>query len=131
VDKARAPLAWNELNIEETSKDRGTRMKINEPDTPYNYDYVSSSSDDENEENGTTLPKPAPKEENVVSTNWEAINTKLETAQKKQDSGVDLVAIPIDESVLLVEPLLIAKKKKTNSCKKGRPITTKERSGKN
>lgn len=31
----RPGLAWNEPNLEETSKDRGTRQKIEEVETPY------------------------------------------------------------------------------------------------
>jgi len=93
VHKPRSGLLWDELNIEETSKERGTRMKIDEPDTPYNYDYVSSSSEEED----NPQPKPVQQADNVVSSNWDTINSKLETAQKKQDHGLDLVAGVVED----------------------------------
>jgi len=42
-------LIWDEENLEETSKDKGTRMKIDEVETPYHYpgDYSVSGSDSE------------------------------------------------------------------------------------
>lgn len=41
-------VTWDEPTIAEHDKERGTRMKINEPNTPYNADRGAFSSDDEN-----------------------------------------------------------------------------------
>eukprot|EP00611_Tribonema_gayanum_P007137 TRINITY_DN1649_c0_g2_i1.p2 TRINITY_DN1649_c0_g2~~TRINITY_DN1649_c0_g2_i1.p2 ORF type:complete len:248 (+),score=92.84 TRINITY_DN1649_c0_g2_i1:104-745(+) len=38
-------IRWDEATIEEHDKLRGTRQKINEPDTPYNFDSQSDISD--------------------------------------------------------------------------------------
>eukprot|EP01125_Pyxidicula_operculata_P010476 TRINITY_DN3446_c0_g1_i1.p1 TRINITY_DN3446_c0_g1~~TRINITY_DN3446_c0_g1_i1.p1 ORF type:complete len:100 (-),score=26.32 TRINITY_DN3446_c0_g1_i1:158-424(-) len=43
-------LVWNEENLEETGKDRGTRMKIDLPETPYIYPGDYSVSDSESHE---------------------------------------------------------------------------------
>lgn len=40
-------VTWDEPTIAEHDKERGTRMKINEPNTPYNADKGTFSSDDE------------------------------------------------------------------------------------
>jgi len=112
VHKPRSGLLWDELNIEETSKERGTRMKIDEPDTPYNYDYVSSSSEEEDPQ-----PKPVQQAENVVSSNWDAINNKLETAQKKQEHGLDLVA-GVEEEKKKKEDFMQKRKAHYNEGKK-------------
>eukprot|EP00937_MAST-01D_sp_MAST-1D-sp2_P004778 g4778.t1 len=46
-DGARPRLTWDEETIAEHDKDRGTRMKIDEPDTPYEppYDFHSEQED--------------------------------------------------------------------------------------
>ena len=36
--KTKAGISWDEETIAEHDKLRGTRMKIEEPDTPYNYE---------------------------------------------------------------------------------------------
>jgi hypothetical protein len=38
----RQNIAWDEGNLVETSVGRGTRMKIDEPDTPYAYPGTQS-----------------------------------------------------------------------------------------
>jgi protein phosphatase inhibitor 2 len=44
--KAKGGLKWDEAKIEEHDKLRGTRMKIEEPNTPYHHDYESGSETD-------------------------------------------------------------------------------------
>ena len=44
--KAKGGLTWDEAKIEEHNKLRGTRMKIEEPNTPYNHSYDSGSETD-------------------------------------------------------------------------------------
>ena len=41
-----AHLKWDEEKIKEHDKERGTRMKIDEPDTPYHHNYDSGSETD-------------------------------------------------------------------------------------
>lgn len=44
--KPKINLTWDEAMIEEHDKLRGTRMKIEEPNTPYNHSYDSGSETD-------------------------------------------------------------------------------------
>ena len=39
-------ITWDEETIAEHDKLRGTRMKIDEPDTPYNYEYAGTQEGD-------------------------------------------------------------------------------------
>jgi protein phosphatase inhibitor 2 len=44
--KKKGGLKWDEAKIEEHDKLRGTRMKIEEPNTPFNHNYDSGSETD-------------------------------------------------------------------------------------
>jgi protein phosphatase inhibitor 2 len=50
--KRRPKIKWDEEVIKEHDKLRGTRGKIDEPDTPFNHDFVDS--DDDKEQQGTS-----------------------------------------------------------------------------
>jgi len=77
-NEGKKTLLWDEANLEETSKGRGTRQKINEPDTPYHYpgDFSISESGEEESED---------------SLKWDQLQTKLEAEKQKQEQGIDLV----------------------------------------
>jgi len=123
-------LVWDEGNLEETSKDRGTRMKIDEPDTPYHYDYSIS---DESEEDDK--PVSASKEPNlpahttasVVSEKWQELSSKLETAQKMQEQGIELVVNPEEEENRKKQDFLARRKAHYNEGKKWRETKNKQK----
>mgnify|MGYP000397718624 CR=1 FL=1 len=48
----RMKITWDEETIQEHDKLRGTRMKIDEPDTPYNGEYVPSDDEDDTSASG-------------------------------------------------------------------------------
>jgi len=82
-------LVWDEANLEETSKERGTRQKIDEPDTPYHHpgDY-SVSSDSERQEEWSEDSK----DESITKHSvWDQLQLKLEEEKKLQDEGNELV----------------------------------------
>eukprot|EP01128_Nolandella_sp_AFSM9_P005271 TRINITY_DN2516_c0_g1_i1.p1 TRINITY_DN2516_c0_g1~~TRINITY_DN2516_c0_g1_i1.p1 ORF type:complete len:201 (-),score=60.50 TRINITY_DN2516_c0_g1_i1:167-769(-) len=89
-EKAKVPLVWDESNLVETSVGRGTRMKIEEADTPYLYpgDYsVEQSEDSDSSEDGEgTSAAQGPPE-----LDWGALASKLEVEKRKQENGIPLV----------------------------------------
>ena len=60
----RTKIKWDEETIKEHDKLRGTRMKIDEPDTPFNADY--NPSEDEEETAGTGKAEVLPEKRTVV-----------------------------------------------------------------
>uniref|UniRef100_A0A6B2LNZ0 Protein phosphatase inhibitor 2 n=1 Tax=Arcella intermedia TaxID=1963864 RepID=A0A6B2LNZ0_9EUKA len=69
-------IVWDESNLIETSKERGTRQKIDEPDTPYHYpgDYsVSESGEEVSHEEHDAF--------------WDQINSKLLVEKQKHEEG--------------------------------------------
>jgi len=82
--KPKKAIVWDEDNLEETSKDRGTRMKIDHPETPYIHpgDYSVSESDEEEEKKKDKAPAVGEQEK---------LHEKLAAAQKKQEAGVPIV----------------------------------------
>eukprot|EP00980_Cylindrotheca_fusiformis_P022792 scaffold9765_cov54-Cylindrotheca_fusiformis.AAC.2 len=74
--KATASLKWDEEKIKEHDLLRGTRMKIDEPDTPYNYD--SGSEDGSHVSNNNRHPEP--------EISWDKLQHKLDAAAAVQDA---------------------------------------------
>mmetsp|Transcript_3833 Transcript_3833/g.5055 ORF Transcript_3833/g.5055 Transcript_3833/m.5055 type:complete len:201 (-) Transcript_3833:45-647(-) len=70
-EKRERHLKWDEHAIEEHDKLRGTRMKIDEPNTPYaNYDSGAESDDSRR----TKSPN-----QNRVTLSWDVLQTKLDS----------------------------------------------------
>mmetsp|Transcript_5553 Transcript_5553/g.8492 ORF Transcript_5553/g.8492 Transcript_5553/m.8492 type:complete len:226 (+) Transcript_5553:341-1018(+) len=70
--KCKKGLKWDEKAIHEHDQLRGTRMKIDEPNTPYNYD---SHSDLESDDNNNNRPKTPERERPPL--NFDALQNKL------------------------------------------------------
>mmetsp|Transcript_14185 Transcript_14185/g.19942 ORF Transcript_14185/g.19942 Transcript_14185/m.19942 type:complete len:198 (-) Transcript_14185:140-733(-) len=67
--KSKKGLKWDEEAIHEHDQLRGTRMKIDEPNTPYNYDSHSDLESDDN--------RPKTPERERQTLNFNALNNKL------------------------------------------------------
>lgn len=109
-------LVWDEHNLEETSRERGTRMKIDEVETPYAWpgDYSidpsdSEQSDDDDAENddddikGEEIKESKESNESKViarapthggGVEVDELAARLTSVKRKQDAGVDLASHP-------------------------------------
>lgn len=75
-------LKWDEVAITEHDKLRGTRMKIDEPDTPYTHYDSGQESDDSS---GKQLQKsPVSQAKNALS--WDALQNRLDSVAAVQDA---------------------------------------------
>jgi len=117
-------VTWDEEVIEEHNKLRGTRMKIDEPDTPFEHgDGVEAASDDEEDvavqgelevgvqvgNNGIEAKvaaaaeqKPTPSQTASLSDQWASLEGKLEAAASEADAGtlkVGAVKVAQEEGV--------------------------------
>ena len=75
-------LKWDEVAITEHDKLRGTRMKIEEPNTPYTHYDSGQESDDSS---GKQLQKsPVSQSKNALS--WDALQNRLDSLAAVQDA---------------------------------------------
>ena len=65
--RRRVKITWDEETIKEHDKLRGTRMKIDEPDTPFNGAYVPSDDDEDADNKDTTKTTSSPAKQMHVS----------------------------------------------------------------
>jgi len=84
MSRKKKALTWDEHAIEEHDLLRGTRMKIDEPNTPYSY--YEQHSDDE------SAKTPPPREDgddpnnpNNLAMNWDRLETKLDAVAAARD----------------------------------------------
>jgi protein phosphatase inhibitor 2 len=93
---------WDEENLVETSIGRGTRMKIDQPDTPYAYpgDYSSYSEDDHSiDQEGDARKFESEKNKNLNRSEKKEVKIgdsselfdKLQAQQKHQEEGNTLI----------------------------------------
>ena len=127
---SRPRLTWDEETIAEHDKDRGTRMKIDEPDTPYEkpYDY------DKEEEDGTLPEDVSPTGQGLAAaaaageykvaegaggggaesaapnTLFAALTSKLEGVREKQESMPTAAAAAVDAEDGIVAQRALEKK---------------------
>jgi protein phosphatase inhibitor 2 len=73
-------LQWDEEKIEEHDKLRGTRMKIDEPNTPYTHYDSGAESDD------SRRPKSPAANEKHTALSWDNLNTRLESVAAVRDA---------------------------------------------
>lgn len=84
MSRKKKALTWDEHAIEEHDLLRGTRMKIDEPNTPFSY--YEQHSDDE------SAKTPPPREDgddpnnpNNLAMNWDRLETKLDAVAAARD----------------------------------------------
>eukprot|EP01130_Rhizamoeba_saxonica_P017354 TRINITY_DN8387_c0_g1_i1.p1 TRINITY_DN8387_c0_g1~~TRINITY_DN8387_c0_g1_i1.p1 ORF type:complete len:134 (-),score=41.71 TRINITY_DN8387_c0_g1_i1:69-470(-) len=80
-------ILWDEDNLIETSLLRGTRMKIDEPDTPFEYLIPSSEEDSQEEDVNVSFDSALSKK----STKFAELKEVLLADQKKQEAGETVV----------------------------------------
>lgn len=80
-------IKWDEETIAEHDKLRGTRQKINEPDTPFER-TVKPIDEDADDATGRSVASTPHKED--ISQNWEALNAKLTFEAQKQKEKDDI-----------------------------------------
>ncbi|KAL3908710.1 MAG: hypothetical protein SGARI_002941, partial [Bacillariaceae sp.] len=78
-------LKWDEAKIKEHDELRGTRMKIEEPNTPYNHYYDSGSETDGSMSSAKHNKKNATGAENSAIS-WDALTNKLEAHAAVKDA---------------------------------------------
>lgn len=71
-------LKWDEAKIREHDKERGTRMKIEEPNTPFNHSYDSG-----NETDGSAS---SARNNSKTQISWDALTNKLEAHAAVRDA---------------------------------------------
>ena len=74
-------LKWDEEKIREHDKERGTRMKIEEPNTPYNHSYDSG-----NETDGSASSARNNSNTSKTQISWDALTNKLEAHAAVRDA---------------------------------------------
>jgi len=80
-------LTWDENAIEEHDLTRGTRMKIEEPNTPYaHYDQQGHSDDDSSQNNPKTPPAESQKFTQNLAIHWDHLETKLGAVAAARDA---------------------------------------------
>ena len=72
-------LKWDEAVIEEHDLLRGTRMKIDEPDTPYHYDSPGEEEDDDEDADKKKKNQPPPNVPPQGELSWDHLQNKLES----------------------------------------------------
>lgn len=76
--KPKKALKWDEVAIEEHDLLRGTRMKIDEPNTPYTHYDSGQESDD------SRRPKSPITQKNALS--WDSLQTRLDSVAAVRDA---------------------------------------------
>jgi len=95
--KRKKILSWDEHAIEEHDQLRGTRMKIEEPNTPYtHYDHTKDDGDE------VSLRSHSPSEHMKDSSKlcWETLEKKLETvaANRQRSSSFGSISSKEEET---------------------------------
>mmetsp|Transcript_7095 Transcript_7095/g.21187 ORF Transcript_7095/g.21187 Transcript_7095/m.21187 type:complete len:239 (-) Transcript_7095:197-913(-) len=85
--KKKKYLKWDEHAIEEHDLLRGTRMKIDEPNTPYaHYDHHDEHSDDGSAKHPRTPPEQQLQEGQCLTQNWDKLEAKLTSVAAARDA---------------------------------------------
>ncbi|CAX64439.1 hypothetical protein PFAG_00514 [Plasmodium falciparum Santa Lucia] len=86
VDKSvtKKTISWDEVTINEQDKERGSRMKILEPNTPFNFILMDSASEDEASKYGDV--KGSDEGQNNIAD--DLINKLNQLVEKQENKGV-------------------------------------------
>ncbi|VWU48610.1 protein phosphatase inhibitor 2, putative [Hepatocystis sp. ex Piliocolobus tephrosceles] len=79
-------ISWDEVTIKEQDKERGSRMKILEPNTPFNFILMDSASEDETPKNGDS--KGNIQKNNIAD---DLINKLNQLVEKQDSKGVTTI----------------------------------------
>ena len=77
-------LKWDEVAIEEHDLLRGTRMKIDEPNTPYTHYDSGSETDGSSSKGGPKSPSSTSSKHHTLS--WDTLQTKLDSVAAGRDA---------------------------------------------
>ena len=78
-------LKWDEKAIEEHDLLRGTRMKIDEPNTPYTH-YDSGNDEDSAAHSDGSLPRPKSPAHQRPTLQWDVLQTRLDSVAAVRDA---------------------------------------------
>ncbi|SCM24717.1 protein phosphatase inhibitor 2, putative [Plasmodium chabaudi chabaudi] len=81
-------ISWDEVTINEQDKERGSRMKILEPNTPFNFIVMDSASEDETSKIGESKTN-AEGQDNIADDLINKLNQLVEKQDSKGVSNID------------------------------------------
>ncbi|CRG99755.1 protein phosphatase inhibitor 2, putative [Plasmodium relictum] len=90
IDKSstKKTISWDEVTINEQDKERGSRMKILEPNTPFNFILMDSASEDEASKYGD-LKGSNEGTNNIADDLISKLNQLVEKQESKSSSNID------------------------------------------
>ena len=99
--KKKKVLSWDEHAIEEHDQLRGTRMKIDEPKTPFTHYALDGHHMDEGDEISVKSHSPSDHEKNTSKLCWETLEKKLEhvAANRQRSSSISSISSKEEESL--------------------------------
>ncbi|CAD2102291.1 protein phosphatase inhibitor 2, putative [Plasmodium vinckei] len=81
-------ISWDEVTINEQDKERGSRMKILEPNTPFNFIVMDSASEDETSKIGESKTN-TEGQDNIADDLINKLNQLVEKQDSKGVSNID------------------------------------------
>ncbi|CAD2098408.1 protein phosphatase inhibitor 2, putative [Plasmodium vinckei brucechwatti] len=85
---AKKTISWDEVTINEQDKERGSRMKILEPNTPFNFIVMDSASEDETSKIGESKIN-TEGQDNIADDLINKLNQLVEKQDSKGVSNID------------------------------------------
>ncbi|CXI76964.1 protein phosphatase inhibitor 2, putative [Plasmodium berghei] len=85
---AKKTISWDEVTINEQDKERGSRMKILEPNTPFNFIVMDSASEDETSKIGDSKTN-SEGQDNIADDLINKLNQLVEKQDCKGVSNID------------------------------------------
>ncbi|CAA9987855.1 protein phosphatase inhibitor 2, putative [Plasmodium knowlesi strain H] len=91
IDKTitKKTISWDEVTINEQDKERGSRMKILEPNTPFNFILMDSASEDEASKFGESKGPSEVQENNIADDLIDKLNQLVEKQENKAVANID------------------------------------------
>ncbi|SBT79273.1 protein phosphatase inhibitor 2, putative, partial [Plasmodium malariae] len=82
-------ISWDEVTINEQDKERGSRMKILEPNTPFNFILMDSASEDEASKYGDSKGGNVEGQSDIADDLINKLNQLVERQDSKGSSNID------------------------------------------
>ncbi|SCN12236.1 protein phosphatase inhibitor 2, putative [Plasmodium malariae] len=91
IDKSvtKKTISWDEVTINEQDKERGSRMKILEPNTPFNFILMDSASEDEASKYGDSKGGNVEGQSDIADDLINKLNQLVERQDSKGSSNID------------------------------------------